>query len=410
MSGTSESGLVNEALPELIITADRAIDGQSGVPVQSDVAVAVGGAVVMAVGPRAELLTRWPGIPVDRHEGASILPGLIDCHAHLTFPGDGQWFEGPASAPQDVRWELARGNARAHLMSGVTTIRDIGSHADLRQLDLPSPHPRVLLYGPPLTRPLGHGHLLGGECIGVDGVAARARQNLDLGFDGIKMIASGGGTVGTVPHNPSFTAEELTAAASVAHDRGKVITAHSLSAEGVQRIMDAGIDGLEHVGFLGSDGNPALNPELADCVAASGIAVGATLAVNYRYIALVRAGDADPFEIDAQEARSASFLEHGARLWRAGARFVAATDSGWKFTRFGDIVIELERMVDAGMPTMDVVHAATAGAADYLRLDDVGRMRPGQRADLLVVNGDPIESIAALRSVAAVYLGGVSVR
>lgn len=397
--------------PEFIIVAEQLIDGHRDAYPLSDVAVLVTAGRVLAIEPRRGLGERWPGVPVHDYASATVMPGLIDCHVHLTFPGDGSLFEGPAQASRDVRHARADANGRAHLCQGVTTVRDVGSHADLlgwrqgKGLD----YPRILAYGPPLTRPRGHMYLFGGECQGGEEVRRRVVENVHLGADGIKITASGGGTLGTKWNEASFNREELSEAVTVAHELGKLTTAHTLASESVARALDAGVDGIEHVGFLDAEERSHVDTRLADRLVEQQIAIGATLAVNFRYIGMAERGEVPSHELEEQRVRSENFRRNAATLYRMGARFVAASDAGWKYTPFGDLVLELERMEAAEMPTRDVIHAATAGAAGYLRLDRIGRVAAGFTADLVVVDGNPLSDLQDLRRIQAVYREGKKV-
>jgi imidazolonepropionase-like amidohydrolase len=394
--------------PDFVIAAARLIDGHRDVPVLHDGAAAIAGARILAVGTRRELTERFPGAPVVDAPGASLLPGLIDCHVHLTMPGDGSTYEIGAGASRDQRHRRAADNARRHLLAGVTTVRDLGSHADLFDWRETSPAelPRLLLYGPPLTRPDGHMHLYGGTCSGAPEVEARARENLARGADGLKIVASGGGTLGTRPHEASFSTDELAAAAGVAHETGKVITAHALPIEAMQRSLDAGLDGIEHLGFLDGPGHSEFDEAVAARIVDQGVTLGSTVGVNARYVSLAEGDKVSDYELDEQRERTAYYVANAGRLHRMGARIVAASDSGWKYTRFGEFALELELLASAGISQCEVIHAATAGAAEALRVADVGRVAPGFEADLLLVAGDPLGSITALRDVRAVYRAG----
>ena len=400
---------VNDGLtPEFLIAAGRVIDGHRDVPVLYDGAAAVAGLRIVAVGMRRELADRFPRIPVIDMPNGSLMPGLIDCHVHLTMPGDGSNYEIGAGASIAQRHRRATANARRHLLAGVTTVRDLGSHADLFEwrADAGGEMPRLLLYGPALTRPDGHMHLFGGTCSGAPDVAARAGQNLVLGSDGIKIVASGGTTLGTQPHEASFSVEELAAAAGVAHGAGKLITAHALPIEAMRRSLDAGLDGIEHLAFLHGPGRSEFDEEVAARIVRQGVTLGSTIGVNSRYVSLAQQDEVSDYELDEQRQRTAYYLANAARLHAMGARLVAASDAGWKYTRFGEFAVELQLLAGAGLSPREVIHAATAGAAEYLRLADVGRVAPGFQADLLLVAGDPLSEIEAFGDVQAVYRAG----
>jgi imidazolonepropionase-like amidohydrolase len=174
----------------------------------------------------------------------------------------------------------------------------------------------------------------------------------------------------------------------------------------VRRALEASVDGIEHVSFLDGSGRSDLRPELADRLVATGTPLGGTIAANYRYLHLAQQGLAPPDRVEVQTFQCTCAEQNAGTLYRLGARFVAASDAGWRYTAFGDVATELERMVAAGMPAAFVIDSATSRAAEYLRLSRLGRIEPGSAADLLVVAGDPLNRISDLRSVLAVYRCG----
>jgi len=394
--------------PSLIIVADRILTGPAHFSPRAHQGVAIADGVIVVVDDADRLTARWSSVPVQRYGNSTVLPGLIDCHVHLTFPGDGSNFEEYARAPLEIMRTRALQNARDHLAGGVTTLRDVGSPAGLLNWrDPPSPDlPRIIAYGPPITAPRGHMYLLGGECDSPASVAAMAQHNLERGADGIKVVASGGGTVGTVPHEATLSVEQIQAAVEVAHRHGAIVTSHALASESVRRSLEAGVDGIEHVAFLDSSGRSNLTSDLADHLVETQVPIGGTIGANYRYLQLVEQERASPERFEAQRIQSEYSEANAATLHRLGARFVAASDAGWRYTSFGDIATELERMVAAGMAESFVIESATAGAADALRLPRLGRIAEGYEADLLIVSGDPLQRISDIRSVLGVYRAG----
>ena len=395
--------------PQFIVSAGRVVDGHRDVTERLGAAVVIGEGRIVALGPTDEVRRGFPALPVSDFPTGTLLPGLIDCHVHLTMPGDGSSYEVGAKASQRQRHLRATTNARRHLLAGVTTLRDLGSHRDLfewRANSRAESLPRVILYGRPLTGKRGHMNLYGGTCEGVAEVAARASENLDMGSDGIKIVASGGGTLGTRPWEASFSAKAIRAAVDVAHNAGKLITAHALAIDSIRRAINAGVDGIEHIAFLGRDNQPALNDSLAELIVKRAITFGSTLGVNYRYLGLASADIVSDYELSEQQNRTGYYLENARQVHALGARIVAASDSGWKYTLFGEFDKELDLLHRAGLATREVIHAATAGAADHLRLPSLGRLAPGYEADMIVVDGNPIADVTALKSVSAVYRAG----
>jgi imidazolonepropionase-like amidohydrolase len=227
-----------------------------------------------------------------------------------------------------------------------------------------------------------------------------------MGSDGLKVVASGGTTLGTAPHLPSFSVAEMAAATEVAHAKGKIVTAHALPIEAMRRALEADIDGIEHLGFLTGPNVSTFDPSLAQRLVDRGVGFGSTLGVNRAYIELAEQGSVPDYELDGQRERSTYYIENARRLHELGARLVAATDAGWKFTPFGRYADELALLGRAGLATAEVIHAATAGSAEYLKLPEVGRLAVGFEADVVIIDGDPERDPEAFGRVSCVIARG----
>ncbi|TQC44325.1 hypothetical protein EEB14_38100 [Rhodococcus sp. WS4] len=395
-----------------IVIADRLFDGHRLFDGPERTAVVMVDGVIEAVGRSDELTQKYPGAEVDDYAGATVLPGLIDCHVHSTLPGDGTPPDDAAARDVTDRHATAAVNLAAHLAAGVTTVRDLGSHEDFLGFEPdPSASPRLLRVGPPITESKGHMHFFGGGSGSSADAVDRMNRSLALGAFGVKIVGSGGGTVGTVPHETTLTEDFVAAVVEAAHRRDRVVTTHALSGEGVRRAITAGSDGVEHLAFMEEDGSSVAAPpaDILEMAREAGTAFGSTLGVNYRYIDLAERGVLDPYELEEQKLKTADYLRGAGQVHAAGVRIVTGSDAGWKLTAFGDFALEPELLVQAGFSEVDALNAATAAPADYLKLRDLGVLAPRARADLLVVTGDPTTTISDLRNVAAVYLDGVQV-
>jgi imidazolonepropionase-like amidohydrolase len=328
--------------------------------------------------------------PVDG-AGRTLLPGLIDVHVHLQFDGEAD-FDAEArglTSPGTAAIKAAV-NARRHLEAGVTTVRDLGGMGGA-SIDVARavaagliPGPRILAAGHALTVTGGHGHSVAfsREVDGADAVRAAVREEIRAGATAIKLIATGGVLTPGIPVSFSaFTAEELVAGVREAHERGLPVAAHAIGAEGIRAAVLAGVDSIEHCNQLtaataremveqGTFRSPTLS-------AIRGIIDHGDRVAAY---ALEKAT-----QIEADSRRS-----HATAL-RAGVRHVCGTDAGTPFNRHGGAAREIVSMTEWGMRPIDALRAATANGASLLRLDDVGAVDPGKRADLLLVQGDPID-------------------
>jgi imidazolonepropionase-like amidohydrolase len=401
-----------------VIRADRLIDGTGAAPVQDAVLVVDQGKIVGTFSGQApEGL-----VPADAEvldlPGCTILPGLIDSHVHMNFPGNGLLLEDIMTEPEGVLVATATFAAAKALAAGVTTVRDTGCvHSTVFELRraLELGHgvgPRILACGQPITITGGHTWYLGGEADGEDGLRKKVRSMAKLGADAIKVMASGGGTRNTTSHLPSFSPAEMNAIVDEAHRMGRKVTAHCLNARAIEIAVEAGVDQLEHAGFLIDEAaNQKFDPAVAEKIANAGVAVTSTLAVGEYAVEAMRA---KPELTKAEQ----EFLDHWSmmlednlntftQLHEAGVRIVAGTDAGWRFTPIDGLAVEIELLERAGLSSMQALVAATGNAAATLGVaDKFGTLAPGLAADVLVVGGDPLENLSALQDVRLVLQGG----
>lgn len=402
----------------LILKARRLIDGTGSAALESPAVVVENGkikAIFQGAVP--------PGVvPLDtkvmEYPEATLLPGLMDCHVHLNLTGDGTAFPDWVRESDGVLVATSAGNARAALAAGITALRDCGGRGittfDLRRaLDLGlGEGSRLVLCGQPITITGGHCRYFGGEADGVDGVRQKAREMVKLGADYIKVMGTGGGTPGTMSWLPSFRREEILAVADEAHRLGRKIGIHALCAESIEYALEAGVDQIEHAGFLVDvAGNQKFRPEVAEKIASAGAVVCPTLAVGLYVVRRMEAKERLTTEEQALLDRWQGMLETNLAQFRglraAGVTFVAGTDAGWRFTPFDALPDELELMCQGGLSAMEAIVSATSAAAEALGLEQVtGTLRPGLAADVIVVEGNPLERISALKQVNVVMKAG----
>lgn len=351
-----------------------------------------------------------------------IIPGLIDCHCHLVFPGDGTYGETFVNELDDSALAIvALQNARKALHVGVTTLRDLGSRDNVvlstrnaieRGL---ATGPRIVASGVPLTMTGGHMHYLNGEVDGEDEIRWKARSLLKNGADLIKIVANGGGTTNTYPWIPSFTAGEIQAAIEESHRFEKYATAHLSCAAATRLCVSHGIDAIEHCDFWRNSRDYVFEPDLADLIAERGIVVGKTLPAVYRTLEhkatyVDRMSPDEMAFYDFQKRILENSQKTFGELHRRGVPLVASTDAGWAVNPFGDYATDLELMVDSGMSTREALAAGTVRAAAALRLNDsIGTLEPAKQADFVVLNSDPLADISAIRKPVEVYRAGKAV-
>ncbi|HET6824613.1 MAG TPA: amidohydrolase family protein [Amnibacterium sp.] len=361
-------------------------------------------AVVAAVEPTAE--ARFAAIP-----------GLIDTHVHLIGESTGapvDFLTWPLVTRPEERVLHGLANARAALAGGVTTLRDLA--ADDVQFSLRRaldagvvPGPRLLAHGM-VGMTAGHADLFTPPAIadrppvadGPDECRRLVRRWARAGADGIKIATSGGVlSVGDRAEWRNHTPEEVAAIVDEAHALGMRVAAHAHTEEGVRIALEHGVDSIEHGTLISAD--------QADTVVARGVPVAPTLLINDR-IAEGRGASAE------QAAKAAELLERRDALLVAAARrgvdFVLGTDANGFHVRFGEQMTEVRRMAALfGWDAERALVAATSAAARAIGRDDVGRIRPGAKADLVVLRRRPWEDLDALRieEIVAVISRGVLV-
>jgi imidazolonepropionase-like amidohydrolase len=211
---------------------------------------------------------------------------------------------------------------------------------------------------------------------------------------------------------PSYRPEELAALVDEAHRQARKITVHCLCADSIDYAIDAGVDQIEHAGFIvDGKGNQEFVPAVAERLARSGIPVTSTLAVGGAVVDTMLAIEDRSAAEEAQLTRwvktLADNLSQFGRMREAGVTFVAGTDAGWRFTPFDGLPLEMSLMQRGGMSAMDAIVAGTGRAAKVMGIDDeVGTLGEGLAADVIVVGGDPLENLNALRDLRLVLQGG----
>jgi imidazolonepropionase-like amidohydrolase len=353
----------------------------------------------------------------------TVLPGLINMHAHTVLPGDGTSVESWSILPDELLALKAGANANAALQSGVTTIRDCGGKGQImfrvREAIRAGiiPGPRFVLSGRPLTMTGGHCRQFGGEVDGPEGLRYAARELLREGADFIKLMAAGGGTVGTYPQYPSFDLDELRAAIDVAHQNGKPAACHCIATASVARALDAGTDHIEHCTFMTEESTWEFDEALAGRIAKAGVYVTATLQVGIDSTIKMKEryqqGIATPMEariVTLTPDRDRDSIENIRLLHAAGVPLVAGNDAGWRYTGFDDFYKELVHLHHAGLSELEAIHAATGRAAAACHLPNVGRLAEGCVADILAVSGDPLSDLGTLAQPTLVMQGGQTVR
>ena len=393
----------------LLVTADALIDGSGAAPLRPG-AVLLQGDRIVAVGahvappPNAERLDL---------AGATILPGLIDCHVHLSDEGLPD-----ASArdrdPPALRVLRMAEHARRTLAAGFTTVRDVGGRDHLEfglrraAAERVIQTPRLVLAGKIVSMTTPGASSWPGMYRQADGpwdVVKAVREQVAAGADVIKVMATGAvlAPAHERPGVAQFTTDELRAAVDAAHALGRRVAAHAHGIDGIRRAVEAGVDTIEHGTHLHEA------PAVARAMATRGIFLVPTLKALANIADAPAPGIPDEIVAKARERRTDRDLTFRLAL-AEGVAIAMGTDAATPFNRHGENAQELAIMVDLGMSALSAIAAATCIAGRAIGRDDVGLLAPGKLADIAIWDGDPLADIRVVqRPPRVVFLGGMRV-
>jgi imidazolonepropionase-like amidohydrolase len=394
-----------------ILVGGTLIDG-TGAPPLRDAAVLVNEGRIEAVGRRAA--RSWPQhAEVLDISGMTLLPGLIDCHDHLASHSYSLAHRWGLDEPQSTRHVRTAAVLQHTLATGYTAVRDaagldVGFKQAIEQGLIQGPR---LMLSVNIISPIGgigdrvspSGHsccvpadptLPEGVANGIEGVRTAVRAMVRAGADVIKCATTGGASSrpGHGPKDPAFTLDEMKALVDEAHTLGRRVMCHALGGPGLRTAIEAGVDSIEHGCYLDED------PELMAMMADKRIFFVPTFTVYVFH------RDVSPPHVRARgRDLQPHHLESLQRALAAGVKVVAGTDAGGHKHHIN--ARELQHLVEAGMSPMQALQAATGWAAECLGLEgEIGTIQPGKLADLVVVDGDPLQDITLLQDLQRIKL------
>jgi imidazolonepropionase-like amidohydrolase len=390
----------------IILRGARVIDGRGEHHEQADLLIEGDRIADIAPGGLPTDADGLAGSRVLDLSGLTLLPGLMNAHAHITLDGSA---DPDATLRAETPTETAiRGARRLEetLRMGVTTIRDVGGvhgiaialAAMVERGEIPGP--RTLAAGNVITMTGGHGHWMGVECDGPDAVRRGVRGQIKAGATTIKVMATGGMmTPGQRAGAPQLTTEEMAAAVEEAHKADRIVAAHVESDDGGRNAVLAGVDSVEH--------GHGMTAETIALMFDRGTALDPTILSDKRIVEALPEAGIPAFVVDKCKPLHQALLDTLEIAFARGVIIAAGNDGGAPLVHIGEMADELAHYVALGMHPRDAIASATINTGRLFRLEQTGYVEAGWVADLIAVRGDPLSTVAALRDPVFVMARGV---
>jgi len=393
-----------------VIRAGHLLDVRTGKTLTHQAIVIENGKIV-SVG--ADTGAADAGAQVIDLSSKTVLPGLIDAHTHITFDPQFGYDRLAISLPREAL--IGAKNARITLLAGFTTVRNVGAteFADIALRDAINagdvPGPRIDASGPALSITGGHcdDNLLPyewhatevGVADGVENVQHKVREVIKYGADVVKICATGGVlSLGDNPQASQFTQEELRAAIADAHRLGRKVAAHAHGAQGILWAAEAGVDSIEHGSYIDDAGIAAMK--------AHGTYLVPTLYLSDWFLENAPKMNVPPSMLAKGKEVMPAARKNVAHAFASGVKVGFGTDAA--VYPHGLNAHEFAVMVKLGLTPLQAIQAATANDADLLGWSDkIGVIEPNHYADIIAVDGDPLEDVTTLERVKFVMKGGV---
>lgn len=388
---------------KIVFKHGRVIDGYQDKPLQDGLVVIDNGTIVYSGKMDEVILEHYQDAQVIDLSGKTIMPGMIDAHVHLTLAGEPSYLH--TLIMEDAKLTVIKGIERAKkaLNAGFTTIRCLGEKG---QIDVYIKKaieegvivgPNILASGKAITITGGHGDMFPGD-IEIDGIATivdgedavrtATRKQLKLGVDNIKLMATGGGMSPGDARISQLTIAEMRVAIEEAEKYGKLTAAHAIGEEGINNALEAGVRTLEHGTYISDKG--------IEIIQRTGAYLVPTLAA-FKTLKYGKEGGVPEYHLKKVQAFKDAHFINLRKALDAGVKVITGTDAGTPFNLHGENAYELECLVEAGMTPMEAIHAATRVAAEALKLEDKGMLKEGYIADLIVIDGNPLDDITILQ-------------
>src|SRR5438309_5214484 len=393
-----------------VIHAGHMLDVKAG-KMLDNITIVIDGDKITSVSSGGSQSDNQAGAHVINLPNATLLPGLIDAHTHLTFDPNFGYQQLGVSIPKEAL--ISAKNARITLEAGFTTVRNVGAsgYTDIALRDAINegmvPGPRIMASCPALSITGGHcdQNLLpyewhaksDGAADGVEGVQHKVREIIKYGADVIKVCATGGVlTKGDDPRASQYTLEEMKAIVADAHRLGRKVAAHAHGAQGIAWASEAGVDSIEHGSYIDDAGIAMMKKN-------------GTYLVPTLYLAdwmrenAVKIGLPAMYATKMKEVTAVS-RQNIKKALNAGVKIAFGTDAA--VYPHGLNAHEFAVYVQVGMTPLQAIQTATVNAAALLGWSKIGSIENGNFADIIAVNGDPLKDVTLLQDPVMVMKGG----
>ncbi len=400
------------AAQQTLINADALINVQEGKTIR-DVAVLIDGNKIIAVGKQGQLNAEGDAKVINL-DGKTLMPGVMDMHVHLSSDAEDNFL---ASRGNSVPRQTVKAvkNANKTLMAGFTTVRNLGAAGysviavrdGIEAGEIPGP--RIWAAGHSVSITGGHcddnfsppeaKSISGGVADGPWAVRAKVRENIKYGANTIKVCATGGVfSKGTKVGIQQLTEEEIKAAVDEAHMRGLIAAAHAHGTSGIKAAIRAGIDSIEHCSFM--------DDEAIELALKHGTYLSCDIYNTEYTLAFGEANGVPEENINKEKLVSKAQRESFKRAVKAGVNMVFGSDAA--IYPHGDNGKQFSRMVKFGMTPAQALQAATINSAKLLKQDTIlGQISVGYLADIIAVEGNPLDDISSMENVVFVMKDGV---
>lgn len=396
---------------DTLINADALVDVKSGKLI-NNVAVLITDNKIAQVGKQGKVMVP-SGTEVLDLKGKTLLPGFMDMHVHLTKDAEDNFLaaKGNSVPRQTVK---AVKNAEKTLMAGFTTVRNLGASGysvigvrdGINAGEVPGP--RIWAAGHSISITGGHCDdnfsppeakaVAAGVADGPWSVRAKVRENIKYGANTIKVCATGGVfSKGTKVGIQQLTEEEIKAAVDEAHMRGLIVASHAHGTNGIKASIRAGVDSIEHCSFM--------DKEAIKLAVKYGTYLSCDIYNTEYTLAFGEANGVPEENINKEKMVSKAQRESFRKATKAGAKMVFGSDAA--IYPHGDNGKQFSRMVTFGMTPIQAIQAATINSAGLLKQDNLGQIKEGYLADIVAVDGNPLDNISLLEDIAFVMKDGV---